>query len=107
MSLPVPVSITLVFQDPSGSPLASGKVRIKLSTDGSLGATGGSSVAGGRTTLVTLDSSGSATFNIWPTTALLPPGAVYFVIAYSATGHPVWQGQMTVDGSGNITWILK
>jgi hypothetical protein len=97
-------SVTLVFQAPSGAPLAGGQVQIHLGQDASLGTSGGPSV-NTRTVLTTLDGSGSCTVLLWPNDALYPAGTVYFVNAYTASGQLVWSGQMTVDSSGNVVWV--
>lgn len=88
------VSVTLVFQSPSGAPLANGQVQIKLNQDASLGTSGGPSVST-KTILAALDSSGSVTLSLWPNDLLLPIGSIYFVNAFSAIGEPAWSGQMT------------
>lgn len=101
------VSITLTFQDPAGNPLALGQVQVRLTQDASLGVSSGPSVVCRRTILLALDGSGSVTFLIWPNDILLPTGSAYFVNAFSALGQPSWSGQMTVDSSGNIVWLVK
>lgn len=86
------VSFTLVFQDPSGQPLAGGSVTLRLNTDASVS---NSQIVAGRLVIATLDTNGSATVTIWPNDQLDPAGTVYFVDAYCANGQPAWRGQMT------------
>jgi hypothetical protein len=99
-------SVTLTFQDPGGNPLSGGSVTIRLNTDESLGTAGGPSVMA-RSVTTALDGSGTAVVLLWPNDALLPAGSVYFVNAFTALGQPAWSGQMTVDSSGNVVWIIK
>jgi hypothetical protein len=88
--------LTLTFQDPGGNPLAGGYITVRLNTDGCIVGSGGTQVAAGRIVKVTLDSTGSATFLIWPNDQLSPAGTVYIIIAYSATGQLAWRGEMSI-----------
>lgn len=89
-------SVTLNFLDPSGAPLASGSVIIRLQQDISSAASGGPQVVAGRPVKATLNSSGTVTVLLWPTTGM-SPAAVYFVRAFTALGQPAWSGTMTVS----------
>ena len=88
-------SITLTFQDPSGQPIALGLATFRLQADISTSATSGPQVSAGRLVTAALDSSGSCTVLLWPNN-LLAPASIYFVMAYTAQGQPVWRGELTV-----------
>lgn len=92
---PVRQSVSFTFFDPSGAPLAGGKVTARLSTDLSASVVSGPQVAATEVSAV-LDSGGSATLSLWPNRLLLPADSVYFINAFSAQGQPVWSGQTTV-----------
>lgn len=96
MASPSKQSVTLVFQDPAGNPLAGGSVTFMLNVDISTAASSGPQVAAQSTVTATLDGSGSCTVDLWPNNVLSPAGSVYFVNAYAADGQPAWSGQMTV-----------
>lgn len=96
-----PVSVPMTFQDPSGAPLAGGKVVLRLSTDLSQGIATNPQVSAGITVNGTLDGNGSVTLSLWPTSPMLPTGAVYFVRAYSAKGQLAWMGEITVTFTSN------
>jgi hypothetical protein len=86
---------TFTFQDPSGQPIAGGTLTIRLNTDAvALG--GDLQIAANRLTTVTLDSTGSATVDLWPNAQLSPPGSVYLIQVYTVEGQLVWNEQMTV-----------
>lgn len=88
-------SVTLVFQDPSGAPIANGSVTFRLQQDISTATSGGPQVSAGLFLTATLDSSGSVTVLLWPT-SMMQPSAIYFVAAYTASGKPAWQGTLVV-----------
>ena len=94
--MPSKVPVTVTFQDPSGTPIADGSVTFSLNIDISAAASDGPQIAAGRIVTATLDSSGSATVDLWPND-LISTGSVYFVEAFSAQGEPAWNGQMTVS----------
>lgn len=89
------VPVNFVFFDPSGAPLAGGKVVAYLNADIALNGASGSQIMAKRVE-ATLDSNGSSTVFLWPNSGLQPPNSVYFVEAYTALGQPVWLGQITV-----------
>jgi hypothetical protein len=89
-------SVTLTFQDPSGTPIAGGKVTFDLSYDISNATSGGIQVSSGITTSATLDSNGRCTVTLYRTDILVPSGSVYFVRVYTAEGQLVYSEQMTV-----------
>jgi hypothetical protein len=89
-------SVTLTFQDPSGQPLANGRVDIRLQVDISAATSGGPQVCAGRLVSVTLNGSGSATVLLWPNSSTFPAHSVYFVTAFTALGQPAWKGELTV-----------
>jgi hypothetical protein len=93
--MPVQVSVPFTFQDPSGAPLAGGKVVLRLSYDISQGIATDPQVSAGITVNGTLDGTGSVTLLLWSTSQLLPTGAVYFVKAYTSTGLLAYNGQIT------------
>ena len=97
MSAPTQQSVTLVFQDAAANPLAGGLVRLTLNVDISIAVSSGPQIAAQRTVDGTLDDSGSVTLNLWPNDVLFPANSVYFVQAYTSTGQPAWDGQMTVS----------
>lgn len=100
-------TITLVFQDPSSMPIANGTVSFRLNVDGATAVLNGVQVSAGRLVSVTLDSSGSVSFLIWPNDQLFPAGTIYFVDVYTSTGELVLSNQITVTGSGTVTWVLQ
>ncbi len=95
MPAPSKQSVSLTFQDPSGTPLALGSVTFRLQVDISTFANSGPQVSAGRVVTAALDSSGSCTVLLWPNN-LLAPASIYFVTAYTAQGQPVWRGELTV-----------
>lgn len=96
MTAPSRQSVSLTFQDPSGSPLAGGSVHIELSVDISTALALGPQITAQRVVDATLDNTGSCTVSLWPNNLLLPAKSVYFVTAYTAEGQPAWSGQMAV-----------
>jgi hypothetical protein len=96
MSAPSQQSVSLTFQDPSGSPLVGGSVHFELSVDLSTALALGPQITAQRVVEVTLDDTGSCTVLLWPNNLLVPANSVYFVNAYTAEGQPAWSGQMTV-----------
>ncbi len=88
-------SVTLTFQDPSGAPIANGSVTFRLQQDISTATSGGPQITAGKLVMATLNSSGSATVLLWPT-SMMQPSAVYFVTAYTASGLSVWQSTLSV-----------
>lgn len=95
-------TVSFTFQDPSGAPLAGGRVELHLNYDISTSTSGGVQVVGGRTITETLDNNGSASPLVWPNDQLFPANSVYFVTAYSSVGQPVWSGEVTVSGEGDL-----
>ena len=89
-------SVTLVFQDPAGNPLANGKVTFRLQVDISTATSGGPQVSAGRLVTANLDTTGSATVLLWPNSSTFPADSVYFVKAYTSLGLLAWSGTMTV-----------
>jgi hypothetical protein len=83
------------FQLASGQPLAFGSVKIQLNTDAVVLTTNGPQVVSGRVVKVSLDSTGSATPNLWPNSVMTPSNTVYNVTAYSAQGQSAWSGQIS------------
>ena len=93
--MPTQNNITIVFQYPSGAPLAVGQVRLRLNFDISQGTAADPQVVAGIETTGTLDSNGSVTLLLWSTSQLQPAGAVYFVRAFTASGQLAYSNQMT------------
>ena len=93
--MPVKQSVTLSFQDPAGNAIANGRVTFRLQQDISTATSGGPQITAGRLVTATLNSSGSVTVALWPTSVMQPP-ASYFVVVYSALGQLVWSGELTV-----------
>lgn len=89
-------SVTLIFQDPSGTPIAGGRVKLRLQVDVSTATSGGPQVTAGGAVFGDLDSNGSVTLSLWPNNVTLPATSVYFVTCYTSLGQPVWQGELTV-----------
>jgi hypothetical protein len=87
--------VTLNFLDPSGAPLANGSVRIRLTQDASNHTSGGPQIAAGRFIEAQLDSSGTVTLSLWPTSGLLP-SVTYEAQAFTVAGLPCWRGSFTV-----------
>lgn len=88
-------SVTLVFQDAAGNPVAFGSVTLRLQVDISTATPSGPQVSAGRLVTATLDSSGSLTVDLWPNNTTTP-ASVYFVQCYTVHGQPVWKGELTV-----------
>lgn len=82
-SLPV-----TTFQTPDGSPVASGYITIRLSTDGST--TGNTSVSM-QITKIGLDNTGTLIGSpvFWPNNEITPSGTMYIVNVYSSIGELV------------------
>lgn len=96
MSAPTKQSVTLVFQDPSGTAIAGGTVTIRLLYDISTAADSGPQISAGVVVTGTLDSSGSVTVNLWPNDVLVPANSNYQVTAYTAQGQRAWSGTLVV-----------
>jgi hypothetical protein len=94
--MPSKQSVTLVFQSPSGAPLALGSVTFRLNVDISTALADGVQIAAQRLVKVALDSSGTCTVMLWPNNLLVPANSIYFVNAYTAQGQPAWSGELTV-----------
>jgi hypothetical protein len=95
--MPSPTAtLTFVYQDPSGAPIAGGTVTFLLSYDLSTATSGGVQVSAGRKVSATLDGNGSCTVTLYRTDILSPAGAVYDVRVYTAKGQPCYNEQITV-----------
>lgn len=93
----------LTFQDPSGVPLAFGKVTFDLSFDI---ASPSVQIAARRQVSVDLNSEGSCSVLLWANDTD-SSGSIYFVRAYSAQGQPAWSGQITVPVSSQDVLLLE
>lgn len=106
MANPVPVIVT--FFDPANNPIAGGTVTFDLTVDISIAGSG--QVCAGRQTSATLDATGSAIVNLWPTdTALVTSpsaAAAYIVTAYNAAGLQVWKGTLQVGNTVGQQYLL-
>lgn len=106
MASTVPVIVT--FFDPANNPIAGGKVTFDLTVDIAIGNSG--QVCAGTQTSATLDSTGSALVNLWPTdTALVTSpaaAAAYIVTAYNAAGLQVWKGSLQVGSTVGPQYLL-
>jgi hypothetical protein len=89
-------SVTFTFQDPAGNPLAGGSVTLRLNVDGATAVSSGTQVAAGRLVTAALDSTGTATVELWANSGLSPSGTIYFVEAYTLLGEPAWSGQFSI-----------
>jgi hypothetical protein len=94
--MPTKQSVTLVFQDPSGTAIAGGTVTIRLLYDISAAASNGPQISAGIVVSGTLDSSGTITVDLWPNDVLVPANSNYQVKAYTALGQPAWSGTLIV-----------
>lgn len=89
------VSISYVFQDASGSPIANGLATFRLSTDAVV--TGShQQVSAEILNKFTLDSSGALSGSIWPNDQLTPTNTTYKAAVYTVKGQKVWQGELVV-----------
>jgi hypothetical protein len=95
MPAPTPIAVPFAFFDPSGAPLAGGKVVAYLNMDIAYNSPSGSQVMAKRVE-ATLDNNGTVTMTLWPNTNLNPPNSVYFIEAFTAQGLSAWKGQITV-----------
>lgn len=84
-----PQSVILVFQLPSGAPLANGTVTFQLSSDMVVDSL---QISAGRVVSGNLDDTGAITVALWPNTG----GTVYFVKASTADGALAYDSQLTV-----------
>jgi len=84
-------TIAITFQDPSGAPIAGGRVEIKLQQDA---VSSDNSQVGTKTVIAALDDTGTATLDLWLNTDLAP-STFYFVRAYTARGQIAFDDQMT------------
>lgn len=98
--------IVLSFQDPAGNPLAGGNVILRLNMDGSVSTASGVQISANKTVSASLDSTGTATINLWLNSDISPSGSVYFVDAYTIQGEPAWSGQMTFSLGSIPEYIL-
>ena len=86
--MPSKIALTVnTFQNPDGSPVAKGTIRIRLNIDGSVNDEQISSSF----TNISLDSNGiivgSPTF--WPNSDISPSGTYYILLVYSASGQEI------------------
>jgi hypothetical protein len=96
--MPSPQSVSFAFQDPSGAPLAFGKVLVRLQQDVSANVALGPQISAGRVITVALDSNGTATVDLYPA-ASYTPSMPYNLEAYSAEGQLCWSGTLSVTES--------
>ena len=76
------------FQNPSGTPLAFGTLKVRLLEDVNLG---DSQICAGRVVSFPLDANGDVlSGSLWA-------GALYVFTAYTAQGQPVWSMQVAFD----------
>jgi hypothetical protein len=99
---PTVVTATQVFVDASGSPIADGRLELRLSRDAV--SDDGKQIDAKRTVVIPLDGDGGATFFIYPNSALtddtLTKTTFYFATVYSAGGQPVWKQQIVLASDG-------
>jgi hypothetical protein len=87
------------FQDAAGNPLAFGYVTFRLNTDAMAG---DCQLSAGRVVTFPLDADGNLSGEIWPNDLMIPSNTVYFAIAYTAKGQPVWEQQLYIT---SLSWV--
>ena len=86
------------FQGPDGVPLAGGYVTFRLNIDAVVD---DSQISAGRVVTFPLDVNGNLSGLIWPNDQMTPNNTVYFVQAFTAEGHQVWESQLHITSGSN------
>lgn len=99
------------FQDASGNPLALGSLTFRLQKDASNTCSSAQTVAG-RVVTVPLDANGNVAgvVSLAPTDVMTPADSFagsYTVIAYTASGQPVWQNPKFLLPAGSTPFSLS
>lgn len=83
------------FQYPDGTPLANGKLELRLSWDATQQVSPGT-VFAGAPIIITLDANGNAPkTSIWSNAELVPAGTYYIAKLYDINGIPVLKAPLT------------
>jgi len=105
-----PTNVSMIFQNPDGTPVSNGYVIATLSEDAV--SSDGSQVTAGLKVRGQLNNSGSTVaFNLWSSDQLTPSGTFYDLKVYDVNGVFVWEGttvsrtaviSYTIDGGGAV-----
>lgn len=101
-----PVTLSGTWQYPDGTPVANGKLFLRLSQDAQISGSGGQ-VSGRSYVVVNLDANGNVPANttVWGNDSLLPLGTTYSCFVTAPGGARVWgRDQVAITGSNfNLT----